>query len=76
MSVEWTEIVLENCISAIIDFNFGMELADSFTQGQHPDLRAHQRNSLNNRARMVAGSRWDWVSRKTKSNPLPKSFAN
>jgi len=34
----------------------------------------HQRNRLNNKARMVAGYCWDWVSRKTKSNPLPKDY--
>lgn len=32
----------------------------------------HQRNRISNKARMVAGYCWDWVSRKTKSNPQPK----
>ncbi len=40
MSGEWTEIVLKDCISAIIEFNFGMRMANSFTQDQHPDLCA------------------------------------
>jgi hypothetical protein len=31
-SEEWTEIVLEDCISEIIYFNFGMEPADSFME--------------------------------------------
>jgi len=34
----------------------------------------HQRNRLNNKARMVAGYCWDWVSRKTESNPVPKDY--
>lgn len=33
-----------------------------------------QRNRLNNRARMVAGYCWDWLSRKTKSNPVPRDY--
>lgn len=40
MSGEWKEIVLEDCISEIIDFNFGMEPVSAFTQDQHPDLAA------------------------------------
>lgn len=32
----------------------------------------YKRNRLNNRARMVAGYCWDWLSRKTQSNPIPK----
>ena len=34
----------------------------------------YQRNRLNNRARMVAGYCWDWLSRKSKSNPVPKDY--
>lgn len=32
----------------------------------------HRRNQSSNKARLVAGYCWDWVSRKTKSNPRPK----
>jgi uncharacterized protein len=34
----------------------------------------YQRNHLNNRARMVGGYCWDWLSRKTKSNPVPRDY--
>jgi DUF2075 family protein/SOS-response transcriptional repressor LexA len=34
----------------------------------------YQRNALKNKARMVAGYCWDWLSRKTKSNPVPKDY--
>jgi hypothetical protein len=34
----------------------------------------YRQNRLNNRARMVAGYCWDWVSRKTKSNPVPRNY--
>lgn len=34
----------------------------------------YRRNHLNNRARMVAGYCWEWLSRKTKSNPAPKDY--
>jgi DUF2075 family protein/SOS-response transcriptional repressor LexA len=34
----------------------------------------YKRNGLNNKARMVAGYCWDWVSRKTKSNPVPRAY--
>lgn len=33
-----------------------------------------RRNAVNNRARMVAGYCWDWLSRKTKGNPIPKDY--
>ena len=33
-----------------------------------------RRNEVSNRARMVAGYCWDWLSRKTKGNPIPKDF--
>lgn len=33
-----------------------------------------RRNRVNNKARMVAGYCWDWLSRKTKSNPVPKDY--
>jgi len=34
----------------------------------------HQRKRLNHRARRVAGDCWDWVSRKTKSNPIQRDY--
>jgi len=34
----------------------------------------YRRNKLNNKARMVAGYCWDWVSRKTKGNPVPRAY--
>jgi DUF2075 family protein len=34
----------------------------------------YQKNKINNRARMVAGYCWDWVSKKTKSRPIPEDY--
>ena len=34
----------------------------------------YRRNKLNNKARVVAGYCWDWVSRKTKGNPVPRDY--
>jgi uncharacterized protein len=51
--------------------NYEFRVCDSATELK--DL-IHQRNRLNNKARMVAGYCWEWVSRKTKSNPVPKDY--
>ena len=53
--------------------NYEFKVCDTATELKE---RIYQRNRPNNRARRVAGNCWDWVSQKTKSNPLPKSFAN
>ena len=34
----------------------------------------YQGNRLNHRARRVTGYCWDWISRKTKSNPVPRDY--
>lgn len=34
----------------------------------------YQKNKFNNRARMVAGYCWDWVSRPTNAHPIPEDY--
>ena len=36
--------------------------------------RVVAKNRINNRARMVAGYCWDWVTKKTKSRPIPEDY--
>ena len=49
--------------------NYEFKVCESATELKELICR---RNRQNNKARMVAGYCWDWVSRKTKSNPVPK----
>lgn len=68
----WVDHVLQVRETANITLegaNFEFKACDSANE-----LREliYKRNRLNNRARMVAGYCWNWRSRKTKSNPIPK----
>lgn len=68
----WVDHVLqvrETANVSLEDANYEFRVCQSATE-----LRdyIYKRNSHNNKSRMVAGYCWDWVSRKTKSNPIPR----
>ena len=70
----WIDRVLQvrkTANSTLEGANYEFKVCESATE-----LRQliYRRNRLNNKARMVAGYCWDWVSRKTKSNPVPKDY--
>lgn len=68
----WLDRVLqvrETANTTLEGANYEFKVCESATELKE---LIHQRNRLNNKARMVAGYCWDWVSRKTKSNPVPK----
>jgi len=70
----WTDRVLQVRETANITLegaNYEFKVCD--TASELKEL-INQRNRVNNKARMVAGYCWDWVSRKTKSNSVPKDY--
>lgn len=70
----WLDRVLqvrETANTTLEGANYEFKVCESATELKE---LIHQRNRLNNKARMVAGYCWDWVSRKTKSNPVPKDY--
>jgi len=70
----WLDRVLqvrETANTTLEGANYEFKVCESATELK--DL-IYQRNRLNNKARMVAGYCWDWLSRKTKSNPIPKDY--
>lgn len=70
----WVDRVLqvkETANTTLEGANYEFKVCDTATELR--DL-IYRRNRLNNRARMVAGYCWDWVSRKTKSAPIPKEY--
>lgn len=70
----WLDRVLqvrETANTTLEGSNYEFKVCESATELKE---LIHQRNRLNNKARMVAGYCWDWVSRKTKSNPVPKDY--
>jgi len=70
----WLDRVLqvrETVNTTLEGANYEFKVCESATELKE---LIHQRNRLNNKARMVAGYCWDWVSRKTKSNPVPKDY--
>jgi len=72
----WVDRVLqvrETANTTLEGANYEFKVCDTATELKELIC---QRNRLNNRARMVAGGCWDWVSRKTKSNPVPKPFGS
>jgi DUF2075 family protein len=70
----WLDRVLqvrETANTTLEGANYEFKVCESATELKE---LIYQRNRLNNKARMVAGYCWDWVSRKTKSNPVPKDY--
>jgi DUF2075 family protein len=70
----WLDHVLqvrETANSTLEGTNYEFKVCESATELK---VLICKRNALNNKARMVAGYCWDWLSRKTKSNPVPKNY--
>jgi DUF2075 family protein len=70
----WLDRVLqvrETANTTLEGANYEFKVCESATELKE---LIYQRNRPNNRARMVAGYCWDWVSRKTKSNPVPRDY--
>jgi uncharacterized protein len=70
----WVDNVLqirETANTTLGGANYEFKVCDTATELKE---LIYRRNRLNNRARMVAGYCWDWVSRKTKSNSVPKDY--
>ena len=70
----WLDRVLqvrETANTTLKGANYEFKVCESATELKE---LIYQRNRLNNRARMVAGYCWDWLSRKTKSNPVPREY--
>ena len=70
----WVDQVLEvreTANSTLEGTNYEFKVCSSATELR--DL-IRRRNAVSNRARMVAGYCWDWLSRKTKGNPIPKDY--
>lgn len=70
----WIDRVLqirETANTTLEGANYEFKVCDSATELKE---LIYKRNILNNKARMVAGYCWDWLSRKTKSNPVPKDY--
>jgi DUF2075 family protein len=70
----WVDQVLEvreTANTTLEGANYEFKVCSSATELR--DL-IRRRNAVSNRARMVAGYCWDWLSRKTKGNPIPKDY--
>lgn len=70
----WTDNALqirETANPTLDGANYEFTACDSVSELR--DL-IYQKNKINNRARMVAGYCWDWVSKPTKSRPIPEDY--
>lgn len=70
----WTDNVLqirETANPTLEGANYEFYVCDSAAELRD---RIIAKNRISNRARMVAGYCWDWVSKKTKSRPIPEDY--
>lgn len=70
----WVDQVLqirETANRTLEGANYEFKVCSSATELR--DL-IRRRNAVSNSARMVAGYCWDWLSRKSKGNPIPKDY--
>lgn len=69
--IDETLQIRETANTTLEGANYEFKVCESATELKE---LIYTRNRLNNKARMVAGYCWDWLSRRTRANPVPRDY--